>query len=156
MDIFRVRLNCVDHYQAPPTAFDPQFSGIHGSIQQRVVPNVPKIPVIRVFGATETGQKVCAHVHGALPYLYVGYDGSLIPEDGEFCSRFASGLLLIDLQSPSTSVNSIYPSTVPLPLATAVTCTREKLPLLDISLSLEAFHSMATMSAISSFSKYTC
>ena len=151
MDIFRVRLNCVDHYQATPAAFDPQFPGIYGSNQQRA-----KIPVIRVFGATETGQKVCAHVHGALPYLYVGYDGSLIREDGELCSRFASGLLLIDLQSPSTSVNSIYPSTVPLLLATAVTCTREKLPLLDISLSSEAFHSMATMSAISSFSKYTC
>ena len=153
MDIFRVRLNCVDHYQATPTAFDPQFPGIYGSNQQRAV---PKIPVIRVFGATETGQKVCAHVHGALPYLYVGYDGSLIPEDGEFCSGFASGLLLIDLQSPSTSVNSIYPSTVLLLLATAATCTREKLPLLDISLSSEAFHSMATMSAISFFSKYTC
>ena len=153
MDIFRVRLNCVDHYQATPTAFDPQFPGTHGSNQQRAV---PKIPVIRVFGATETGQKVCAHVHGALPYLYVGYDGSLIPEDGEVCSGVASELLLIGLQSPSTSVNSIYPSTVPLPLATAVTCTREKLPLLDISLSSEAFRSMATMSAISSFSKYTC
>ena len=153
MDIFRVRLNCVDHYQATPTAFDPQFPGINGSNKQRAV---PKIPVIRVFGATETGQKVCAHVHGALPYLYVGYDGSLIPEDGEVCSRFVSGLLLTGLQSPSTSVNSIYPSTVRLLLVTAVICTREKLPLLDTSLLSEAFHSMATMSAISSFSRYTC
>ena len=79
MDLFRVRLNCVDHYQSTPTEFDPQLPAVHGS-QQRAV---PKIPVIRVFGATETGQKVCAHVHGALPYLYIGYDGSLIPEDGE-------------------------------------------------------------------------
>lgn len=78
MDNFRVRLNCVDHYQATPTEFDAQLPGAHGSNQQRAV---PKVPVIRVFGATETGQKVCAHVHGALPYLYVGYDASLIPED---------------------------------------------------------------------------
>ena len=40
------------------------------------------MPVIRVFGSTETGQKVCAHVHGALPYLYVEYTGSLNPDDG--------------------------------------------------------------------------
>jgi DNA polymerase zeta len=39
--------------------------------------------VIRVFGATETGQKVCAHIHGAFPYLYVEYTGSLIPDDGK-------------------------------------------------------------------------
>ena len=153
MDIFRVRLNCVDHYQATPSEFDPQFPGVHGSKQQRVV---PKIPVIRVFGATETGQKVCAHVHGALPYLYVGYDGSLISEDGELCPGIASELLLIGLQSPPTSVNSIYQSTVPLRLATAATCTRERVLLLDTSLSSKAFRSTGTMSAISSFSKSTC
>ena len=87
MDLFRVRLNCVDHYQATPTEFDPQLPGVYGSNQQSAV---PKIPVIRVFGATETGQKVCAHVHGALPYLYVGYGGSLIPGDGEIRLRVTS------------------------------------------------------------------
>lgn len=39
------------------------------------------MPVIRVFGATETGQKVCAHIHGAFPYLYIEYTGSLTPDD---------------------------------------------------------------------------
>ncbi|KAM0804960.1 putative DNA polymerase zeta catalytic subunit [Usnea florida] len=78
MELFRVRLNCVDHYQATPTAFDPQLPAAHGFKQQTAV---PKVPVIRVFGATESGQKVCAHIHGALPYLYVGYDGSLVQED---------------------------------------------------------------------------
>ena len=87
MEIFRVRLNCVDHYQATPTEFDPQFPVLYDSNQQNVM---PKVPVIRVFGATETGQKVCAHVHGALPYLYIGYDGSLIPADGKICSNSAS------------------------------------------------------------------
>lgn len=82
MDLFRVRLNCVDHYQATPTAYDPQLPGIHGSNQQRAV---SKVPVIRVFGATETGQKVCAHFHGALPYLYIRYDESLLQEHGKAC-----------------------------------------------------------------------
>ena len=83
MALFRVRLNCVDHYQAIPSHFDPNLQ--HGrSASQRK--EAPTIPVIRVFGATEAGQKVCAHVHGALPYLYIEYDGSLVPEDGKYIS----------------------------------------------------------------------
>ena len=74
MDTFRVRLNCVDHYQASPTDLDPDLFGSHGSTQRL---NAPSLPVIRVFGSTETGQKVCAHVHGALPYLYIEYRGSM-------------------------------------------------------------------------------
>ena len=79
MDVFRVRLNCLDHYQAAPTVFDPKLRG-HGKLQQKDLPNVP---VIRVFGATESGQKVCAHIHGAFPYLYIQYDGSLKQEEGK-------------------------------------------------------------------------
>ena len=80
MDLFRVRLNCVDHYQATPTDFDPKLPRIHRPSQPKIL---PKVPVIRVFGATETGQKVCAHIHGAFPYLYIDYNGSLAPEDGK-------------------------------------------------------------------------
>lgn len=80
MDVFRIRLNCVDHYQSQPTEFDPQLFGPYGSTQQK---DAPQVPVIRVFGATESGQKVCAHIHGALPYLFIEYQGSLEPEDGK-------------------------------------------------------------------------
>ena len=76
MDLFRIRLNCVDHYQAAPTVFDPQLPNVDGAPHQ-------KVPVIRVFGATETGQKVCAHIHGTFPYLYIEYDGALIADEGE-------------------------------------------------------------------------
>ncbi|CAL8576216.1 DNA polymerase zeta [Xanthoria parietina] len=78
MDIFRVRLNCVDHYQGLPTKFDPRLPGRLDQSKQK---DASKVPVIRVFGATEAGQKVCAHIHGAFPYLYVEYHGSLIPDD---------------------------------------------------------------------------
>lgn len=77
--LFRFRLNCVDHYQAAPTALDPQVFASNGSSQRK---NAPRVPVIRAFGSTETGQKVCAHIHGAFPYLYIDYDGSLQDEDG--------------------------------------------------------------------------
>ncbi|KAK3216941.1 hypothetical protein GRF29_1g1479958 [Pseudopithomyces chartarum] len=74
MDTFRFRLNCIDHYQAIPTELDPVLRRRPGQLQRH---NAPLVPVIRVFGATETGQKVCAHIHGALPYLYIDYNGSL-------------------------------------------------------------------------------
>ncbi len=82
MELFRVRLNCVDHYQAVRTDFDPHVPRGNGTTTKQ---DAPKVPVIRVFGATETGQKVCAHIHGALPYLYIEYTGSLVPDEGRSC-----------------------------------------------------------------------
>lgn len=80
METFQVRLNCVDHYQANPSELDRQLPlSSDGSRPQKIRPN---LPVIRVFGSTETGQKVCAHIHGALPYLYIEYKDSLAPVEG--------------------------------------------------------------------------
>ncbi|KAK6353373.1 DNA polymerase zeta [Orbilia brochopaga] len=76
---FRLRLNNVDTYQSTPTRLD------YPVILSKSTPAGQKIkatlPVIRVFGATETGQKVCAHIHGAFPYLYVEYTGSLASDE---------------------------------------------------------------------------
>ncbi|KAI5480032.1 hypothetical protein MNV49_001997 [Pseudohyphozyma bogoriensis] len=38
------------------------------------------VPEIRIYGATPRGQRVVAHVHGALPYVYIEYKGELDPE----------------------------------------------------------------------------
>ncbi|QSZ31047.1 hypothetical protein DSL72_000608 [Monilinia vaccinii-corymbosi] len=85
MDLFRVRLNCIDYYQATPTQFDPQLKR---NVQSSELHKEPKVPVIRIFGSTETGQKVCAHIHGAFPYLYVEYEGSLAPDEvGSYIHR---------------------------------------------------------------------
>ncbi|KAH6607338.1 hypothetical protein Trco_003651 [Trichoderma cornu-damae] len=72
---FRVRLNCIDHYQALPSRHDPPLR----NDVQAAAPSLKatRVPVIRIFGATDLGQKVCAHVHGVFPYLYVEYEGSL-------------------------------------------------------------------------------
>jgi DNA polymerase zeta len=74
--VFRVRLNCLDNYQGQPSPLDAPLWGPRAfSSTQRN--NLPQVPVVRVFGATETGQKVCAHIHGAFPYLYVPYTESI-------------------------------------------------------------------------------
>jgi DNA polymerase zeta len=73
---FRFRLNCIDHYQCSPTSFDPALPPPKISTQVKEHSDVT-VPIIRIFGATETGQKVCAHIHGAFPYLYLEYNGSL-------------------------------------------------------------------------------
>ncbi|KAG6167882.1 hypothetical protein E4U11_006412 [Claviceps purpurea] len=78
MNFFRVRLNCIDHYQTSPTRYDPQ---LRNDVRASQVGKGPKVPVVRVFGSTETGQKVCAHIHGAFPYLYVEYEGELAPDE---------------------------------------------------------------------------
>jgi DNA polymerase zeta len=80
MDLFRVRLNCIDHYQSIRSGFDPL---LRSNVNPSQLHKEPKVPVIRVFGATETGQKVCAHIHGAFPYLYVEYNGSLVEDEGQ-------------------------------------------------------------------------
>ncbi|KAH8196333.1 hypothetical protein TruAng_009511 [Truncatella angustata] len=78
MDVFRVRLNCIDHYQAIPSRYDPV---LRNDARPSQLNKGPKLPVVRVFGSTETGQKVCAHIHGAFPYLYIEYNDSLKPDD---------------------------------------------------------------------------
>ena len=74
MDVFRVRLNCIDQYQANPTKYDPQ---LRNDLRSSQLWKEPQVPIIRIFGSTETGQKVCAHIHGAFPYLFVEYHGPL-------------------------------------------------------------------------------
>ena len=97
-----IRLNCVDHYQASLTPFDPPLFGSHDSTQQR---NAPLLPVIRVFGATETGQKVCAHIHGALPYLFIEHHGSVEKHKGLVLNLYRVCFVRIfaDLEKPVDS-----------------------------------------------------
>lgn len=80
MEIFKIRNYCIDFYQAAPTKYDPR---LRNDVRPEDIAKEPKVPVIRIFGSTPTGQKVCAHIHGAFPYLYIEYTGSLAPDEGE-------------------------------------------------------------------------
>lgn len=143
MDLFRVRLNCIDHYQSVPTCYDPLLrSNVHPS----QINKEPKVPVIRVFGATETGQKVCAHIHGAFPYLYIEYNGSLVQDEGGLCFHEHSivrGLTYVQLGS--TFIASICQLTLHLQSVTDGICTMAMPNLLRGSRWSKEFLSMAFM-----------
>jgi len=93
MDTFRLRLNCIDHYQSSPTHLDPPLWGLQSRATQQTS---PLVPIIRVFGATETGQKVCAHIHGAFPYLYLEYEEGRSLQQDDVSSYIATLRSTID------------------------------------------------------------
>ena len=72
-DPLHVTIFTIDHYLAPscPQFGECEFPYIFGK--------VPYSNVIRIFGSTPTGDKICAHIHGFYPYFFFPFD--LHPED---------------------------------------------------------------------------
>lgn len=68
-----------------------------------------KVPVIRIYGATPSGQKTCLHVHGVFPYIYVPYDGTQ-PTD-KYVKQFAISVdfaVQVALGKASSSQQHVY------------------------------------------------
>jgi hypothetical protein len=145
MELFRVRLNCIDHYQACPTKFDPL---LRNNIKASQVHKEPKVPVIRVFGATETGQKVCAHIHGAFPYVYIEYAGALVPDEGRLRLHFSPGTVTDLTQWGRTFTDSISRLIMLLRSATDGIRSTEMPSLLRASRWSREFHFMVSTLAI--------
>lgn len=64
---FTIQLDNIDTYHHHPTFLDPQLPRL---------PDVkydPGVPIIRIYGTNGHGERVCAHIHGVLPYLYIEY-----------------------------------------------------------------------------------
>jgi len=100
--LISVRLVVVDHYMSEPVAgLDPLVSDFRGY-------NIRKVPIIRVFGSTAAGQKVCLHLHGIFPYLYVPLPDK---EQEGFVYRLAASLdkaINISMHQGSSNVQHVY------------------------------------------------
>jgi len=96
---FSMRIVDADVYQAKPIkGIDTCFSEFRQSETQRV-------PIVRIFGSTASGQKACLHLHQTFPYIYVQ-----IPERDEsrrFAKQFASSLDLAIQISLGRSVSHV-------------------------------------------------
>ena len=78
-----VRIVTMDYYLAKPiTDIDPTFSSSRSHVVKRV-------PILRIFGPTASGQKACLHLHGVFPYFYIP-----LPNDpgDNFCNVLATSL----------------------------------------------------------------
>ena len=85
---FRVRLINIDHILTVPTPFDRTSCAFNAEGQP-----LRKVPVLRLFGATPAGQRVCLYIHNVYPYCYIQYKGSLDPDNVlRYIHRLGRGL----------------------------------------------------------------
>ena len=85
-----VLINQIDHVLAPPGPLDNA--------------SLPRVPVLRIYGASSTGEKACVHVHQVYPYFFVDYPGNMTPDHGK--PVYPSEIL----DSPARQSTSTLPS----------------------------------------------
>ncbi|KAI7860501.1 hypothetical protein BDC45DRAFT_103803 [Circinella umbellata] len=61
-----IRMVNIDHYLDDPGPMDRAFCPFSNTV-------LKKVPVIRIFGSTPSGQKACLHIHQSYPYFYVPF-----------------------------------------------------------------------------------
>ncbi|XP_060525444.1 DNA polymerase zeta catalytic subunit isoform X2 [Cylas formicarius] len=95
--------NNVNYYMSEPIpGLDILYSDFRGS-------SVSQVPVLRCFGSNGNGQKICVHIHGVFPYLYIPYDGT---GDADTLSYQLAGTIdkavNISLNQGSSSTQHVY------------------------------------------------
>uniref|UniRef100_A0A8C2XJA7 DNA polymerase n=1 Tax=Cyclopterus lumpus TaxID=8103 RepID=A0A8C2XJA7_CYCLU len=73
-------------------------AGMPGQLQE-------KVPIIRMFGVTDSGNSVCCHIHGFAPYFYVPAPSGFTSDDlGEF-KRELNSVVLKDMRSNKDNIS---------------------------------------------------
>ena len=70
----------------PPAALEVQLTQIDYSLDAPDCldnTSLPRVPVIRIYGASSMGKKCCLHVHQVYPYFFVQYTEKISPGSGE-------------------------------------------------------------------------
>ncbi|KAK9875165.1 hypothetical protein WA026_005957 [Henosepilachna vigintioctopunctata] len=107
MEYLSVKIFDVDFYMCPPVQnLDITFSQFRGCA-------VHQVPVIRIFGSTFEGKKICVHVHGVFPYFFIPYDGT--EASNGLMYKIASNLdraINISLGQASSNTQHVYKMTL--------------------------------------------
>ncbi|XP_048520386.1 DNA polymerase zeta catalytic subunit-like [Dendroctonus ponderosae] len=98
-----VKIIVIDYYmETPKLGLDATYSEFRCS-------SVSQVPVLRCFGSTNDGKKICLHIHGVFPYLYIPYDGHGKPED--IMRQIARGLdkaINISFNQANSNAQHVY------------------------------------------------
>ncbi|KAI6162197.1 hypothetical protein EDD17DRAFT_1777003 [Pisolithus thermaeus] len=62
-----VHINQIDYTLCPPGLLDNSA--------------LPRVPVIRIYGASSVGEKACVHIHQVYPYFFIEYNGEMNPNN---------------------------------------------------------------------------
>ncbi|XP_057670686.1 DNA polymerase zeta catalytic subunit isoform X2 [Diorhabda carinulata] len=90
----------------PIQGLDVLYSEFRGS-------SVNQVPVLRLFGSVPTGEKICVHIHGVFPYIYIPYDG--VQDANMFMYKIASSIdkaVNISLNQASSNMQHVYKITL--------------------------------------------
>uniref|UniRef100_A0A674E9B3 DNA polymerase n=1 Tax=Salmo trutta TaxID=8032 RepID=A0A674E9B3_SALTR len=70
-------------------------------VQALVLPGIPigNVPIIRMFGVTDSGNSVCCHVHGFAPYFYIPAPNGFTSDHLSEFKRELNSAVLKDMRS---------------------------------------------------------
>jgi DNA polymerase zeta len=85
--VVSVRIVGVDYYQTRPSReLDLTYSSFGGC-------SIDQVPVVRIFGSTPAGQRVCLHLHKLFPYFFLPYDDNLpLEQVDSYVHRLAASI----------------------------------------------------------------
>lgn len=67
----------------------------------------PQVPLLRMFGVSASGNSVCAHVHGFLPYFWAAVPPGLGPDDIETVKQILNDEACRAAKGPSASIGQL-------------------------------------------------